>query len=206
MPLGLLQAGNAAEQVFHGGGAAGHHMGFELGQVNDHIGLQHRFNEGELLGSHAVFHGALAPLAAGVQLQPFFRTNFCKAAYIVSGLHHGRVVYAAGRIRQNDAGRAAALYCPRHRPHNGGVGGHGVLRRVLGQKVRLEQHRFAGADPPGSGQGREQIFHQRIQSGLILIVGHGPHQNGRGAHALPSFRSCKNSRMRLRASTRCSTE
>ena len=56
------------------------------------------------------------------------------------------------------------------------------------------------------GKWDPETLNQRIQGGLILVSGDGPHQDGRGAHALPSFSSCRNSRMRLRASTRCSTE
>ena len=92
MPFGLFQAGDAAEEVFHPGGHHGQAMGFELGAVDDVVGLKHGRDQCE----------AVAPPAGNVQVEMQKPLKRRKATGRIELFEHGRAVNAAGAVRKGD--------------------------------------------------------------------------------------------------------
>ena len=166
VPLGLLQAGNAAEQILGGSRKAGHHVGLELGQVDEHIAVQHRLNQGK--GPDQFSAGCGFPASAvGVEGRALLPAHIGQAAHLIDAAQDGRVVDPAGGIRHHDGGSAPAAHRPNHRPHQGRVGGHRLFRRVLGQQIGLQQHLLA-RQRFGGGQLAEQPLHRGIHRLLVI--------------------------------------
>ena len=172
VPFGLLQAGNAAEQVFHRACVARHHMGFQLGQVNDKIRLQHRLDQAEFLHQFPVGFPNL-PLAAGVALDALGPARLFHAAGVVGRFHQRGIVHPAHGIRQHDLakGHPAPVNRADHRRDHRRVRGHRVFGGMLGQQVGLEQHMAASPQPPGCRQGRKNSLYGAVDLRLIIAIG-----------------------------------
>ena len=146
---------------------AGHHVGFQLGQVDDHIAVQHRLQQGELL-YHLALCRHLPAFAVGVKSSTLLPAHVGQAAYFIDAPQDARVVDSAGRIRHRDGSSTPAANRPDHRPHHRRVGGHRPFRRVLGQQVGLKQHPLA-SKRLGCGQLAEQPLHRRVHRLLVII-------------------------------------
>ena len=167
VPLGLLQAGDAAEKVLCGRRKAGHHVGLALGQVDDNVRRQHRLQQGEA-ALCALGFGGLAAGGAGVKLHALLSADGGDAAGLPGGFHKAGGVGPAGGIGHGDVGRghAPALCGADDRLHHRRVGGHRLFGGGTGEEVGFQQHLFARGQQDGSGQLPKEPFHRVVHRAL----------------------------------------
>lgn len=137
--LGLLEAGHGAEEVFHGAGHDRHPMGFELGEVDDEVGVDDRGQDIE--AARALFMDALEGeiLVEGIGF-------VAQADGAVDGVHPGGGVGAAGAVGHHDFGDPARAQVARHGGDQGGMGGDGGFGGNAAQHIHFQQNPDSGAE------------------------------------------------------------